>query len=153
MRAEEEARRARDQFTTTQVEVAEAVAAVEKVDAAFATIADDVGAVHALLHTMAVDNQAQAQAVTEITCAIASMDHATQKNAANVKGTAASARELTRSIDILVAKAAVFNFERRVRQIPVANDRRSGGPRDASVPTVSDQGWSRRQSAPALERA
>ncbi len=125
MRAEEEAQRARDQLTATQVEVAGAVVAVEKVDGALAKIAEDVGTVHTLLETMADDNQAQALAVTEITAAIASMDNATQQNAANVEVTALSARKLTASIDRLVDRAKVFNYERRVRSVPVAHERRS----------------------------
>ncbi len=125
MRAEEESQRARDQLTATQVEVAGAVVAVEKVDGALVKIAEDVGTVHTLLATMAEDNQAQALAVTEITAAIASMDNATQQNAANVEIAALSARKLTASIDRLVDRAKMFNFERRVRSVPVAHDRRS----------------------------
>ena len=53
MRAEEESQRARDQLTATQVEVAGAVVAVEKVDGALVKIAEDVGTVHTLLATMA----------------------------------------------------------------------------------------------------
>ena len=125
MRAEEESQRARDQLMATQVEVAGAVVAVEKVDGALVKIAEDVGTVHTLLATMAEDNQAQALAVTEITAAIASMDNATQQNAANVEIAALSARKLTASIDRLVDRAKMFNFERRVRSVPVAHDRRS----------------------------
>jgi methyl-accepting chemotaxis protein len=125
MRAEEEAKRARDQLTTTQAEVVEAVVAVEKVDAALAAIAGDVGAVHQLLQTMAADNEAQALAVTEITCAVASMDRATQQSAANVEQTATAARALSDSINELVEKAAIFKYERRERSVPVSNDRRA----------------------------
>jgi len=126
MRAEEEAKRARDQLTVTQTEIIIAVEAVEKVDSALAAIAGDVDAVHTLLATMADDNRAQSLAVTEITQAIGSMDRATQQNAAMVEQTSAAARNLTSETTALVEKAAVFQFERRERSVPVANDRRSG---------------------------
>ncbi len=151
MRAEEEAKRARDQLTATQAEVVEAVDAVEKVDAALAAIAGDVEAVHSLLQTMDHDNQAQALAVTEITCAVASMDHATQQSAEEVEVTATAARVLSNSINELVDKAAIFKYERRERNIPVQNDRRANRTGSAAdrKPSQNTGQVSARQVSPA----
>ncbi|KPF62449.1 chemotaxis protein [alpha proteobacterium AAP81b] len=127
MRAEEEAKRARDQLTVTQSEIFTAVAAVEKVDVALSTILDDVSEVNKLLAGMANDNQAQSMAISEITAAVATMDRSTQQNAAMVEETSAAARNLTQEVGTLANAAAQFKFERRVRNMPVASDRRSAG--------------------------
>jgi methyl-accepting chemotaxis protein len=124
MRAEEEAKRARDQLTVTQLEIVSAVDAVEKVDAALADIAGDVDAVHGLLTGMAADNQAQSGTITEITAAVASMDRSTQQNAAMVEETSAAARQLSVEINSLADRAAEFQAERRFHDVPVAVDRR-----------------------------
>lgn len=108
MRAEEEAKRARDQLTVTQTEIITAVAAVEKVDGALSAIASDVDAVHVLLAGMASDNQAQSGALAEITGAVGSMDRATQQNAAMVEETSAAARQLSSEIEDLATRAADF---------------------------------------------
>lgn len=114
MRAEEEAKRARDQLTVTQTDIVTAVDAVEKVDGALAAISSDVGAVHALLAAMAEDNQAQASAITQINAAIGSMDQATQQNAAMVEETSAAARNLMSEVAALADKAGQFRTDRRV---------------------------------------
>jgi methyl-accepting chemotaxis protein len=108
MRAEEEAKRARDQLTVTQSEIVSAVDAVTKVDGALQDISGDVGEVHQLLGTMASDNQAQASAITQISAAIGSMDQATQQNAAMVEQTSAAARNLTSEVETLAEQAAQF---------------------------------------------
>ena len=108
MRAEEEAKRARDQLTVTQTEIVSAVDAVQKVDGALADISGDVGEVHQLLGSMAADNQAQASAIGEISAAIGSMDQATQQNAAMVEQTSAAARNLTSEVETLADQAAQF---------------------------------------------
>ena len=108
MRAEEEAKRARDQLTVTQTDIVAAVDCVHKVDGALQTISADVGEVHGLLAGMAADNQAQASAITEISAAIASMDVATQQNAAMVEQTSAAARSLTEEVETMADKAASF---------------------------------------------
>ncbi|WP_375420695.1 methyl-accepting chemotaxis protein, partial [uncultured Sphingomonas sp.] len=82
MRAEEEAKRARDQLTVTQTDIVTAVEAVQKVDGALADISGDVTQVHELLATMAADNQAQSAAITQISAAVGTMDQSTQQNAA-----------------------------------------------------------------------
>ncbi len=108
MRAEEEAKRARDQLTVTQTDIVTAVQAVEKVDAALANISTDVGEVHNLLGTMADDATAQSTAITQITTAIGAMDHSTQQNAAMVEETSAAARNLTAEVASLAEQAAMF---------------------------------------------
>ena len=108
MRAEEEAKRARDQLTVTQSDITMAVAAVRNVDGALANISGDVGEVHALLGTMAADNQAQSSAITQISVSVGSMDQATQQNAAMVEQTSAAARNLIDEVGALAERAAAF---------------------------------------------
>ena len=110
MRAEEEAKRAREQLSVTQTEIVTAVQAVEKVDAAFSDISGDVAEVHKLLADMAKDNVAQSAAVSEISAAVGSMDKATQQNAAMVEETSAAARNLTVEVAALADQAAKFQL-------------------------------------------
>lgn len=113
MRAEEEAKRARDQLTVTQLEIVAAVSAVGLVDDALGMIAGNVEAVQALVTGMAADNQAQSGALTEITAAVGAMDRATQQNAAMVEQTSAAARQLSGEINELSVRAASFEADRR----------------------------------------
>jgi methyl-accepting chemotaxis protein len=108
MRAEEEAKRARDQLTLTQTDIATAVGAVTKVDGALVDITDDVQQVHQLLATMATDNQAQSAAITQVSAAIAAMDRSTQQNAAMVEQTSAAARSLASEVGNLSEQASRF---------------------------------------------
>ncbi|HEX7857435.1 MAG TPA: methyl-accepting chemotaxis protein [Sphingobium sp.] len=111
MRAEEEARRARDQLTLTQTDIVTAVDAVQRVDNALLTISEGVEEVHGLLGQMANDNQAQSTAISEISeisVAIGSMDQSTQQNAAMVEETSAAARNLTSAVASLAEQAALF---------------------------------------------
>ncbi|MFZ2980026.1 MAG: methyl-accepting chemotaxis protein [Sphingobium sp.] len=110
MRAEEEAKRARDQLTATQTEIVIAVKAVQKVDGALEGISSDVGQVHELLATIASDNQAQSVAVTQISAAIRTMDQSTQQNAAMVEETSAAARNLNGEVSMLTDAAGKFNI-------------------------------------------
>ena len=118
MRAEEEAKRARGQLTVTQADITTAVEAVERVDGALQNISGDVGEVHDLLRVMAADNQAQARAITEINAAVASMDQATQQNAAMVEQTSAAARSLLTEVQSLTVHASEFKVDRRKEQMP-----------------------------------
>ncbi|WP_404367797.1 methyl-accepting chemotaxis protein [Sphingomonas sp. MMS24-J45] len=111
MRAEEEAKRARDQLTVTQAEIGTAVQAVQNVDGALANISDDVGEVHKLLGTMADDAAAQSSAITQISAAIGAMDQATQQNAAMVEETSAAARNLTAESSSLSNQTALFTID------------------------------------------
>jgi len=112
MRAEEEAKRARDQLTVTQTDIVTAVEAVTKVDGALANISGDVTQVHELLATMAADNQAQSAAITQISVAIGTMDQSTQQNAAMVEETSAAARNLASEVGHLAEQASRFNVGR-----------------------------------------
>ncbi len=108
MRSEEEAKRAREQLTTTQNDVELAVGAVERVDGALVGISSDVSAVHELLSAMASDNQAQAAAIQQIASAIGTMDESTQQNAAMVEQTSAAARSLNSEVQVLGERADSF---------------------------------------------
>jgi methyl-accepting chemotaxis protein len=108
MRAEDEAKRARDQLTVTQDQIVGAVDAVKTVDDSLVAIATDVEEVHKLLGTMTEDNRVQSLAVTEITTAISAMDQATQQNAAMVEQTSAAARTMTSEVQGLADSAARF---------------------------------------------
>lgn len=108
MRAEEEAGRARDQLSATQTDIVTAVEAVHRVDAALADISTGVGDVNELLGHIATDNQAQSTAITQISSAIATMDQATQQNAAMVEETSAAARNLAAEVNGLSEHASRF---------------------------------------------
>ncbi|HEU0067047.1 MAG TPA: methyl-accepting chemotaxis protein [Sphingomonas sp.] len=151
MRAEEEAKRARNQLTVTQTDIAIAVGAVQKVDGALADISGDVGQVHELLATMAADNQAQAAAITEISSAIGLMDQATQQNAAMVEETSAAARTLAGEVTGLTEQAGRFNTGHPAGGGPGHASTRFSGPtrtlpRDevralVRAPVGADDGW------------
>ena len=151
MRAEEEAKRARDQLTVTQDEVGTAVESVRKVDEALAAISGDVAEVHQLLGTMAADNQAQSSAVSEIAVAIGTMDQSTQQNAAMVEETSAAARNLTSEVQSLSDQAGRFavgqsqalrtpgklaSLSQPAKQLPAA-----AIPALTRPATVDDGGW------------
>lgn len=118
MRAEDEARRARDQLTVTQTDIVAAVEAVQKIDSALTDISDGVGEVHGLLGGMATDNQAQASAITQISAAMNVMDQSTQQNAAMVEQTSAAARNLSVEVQALSEEAARFKLDRGTRGKP-----------------------------------
>ncbi len=126
MRAEEEAKRARDQLTVTQTDIVTAVEAVTRVDGALANISSDVTQVHELLATMAADNQAQSAAITQISAAIGTMDQSTQQNAAMVEETSAAARNLAGEVGQLADQASRFKVARRDMGGRGAQVRRSG---------------------------
>jgi len=126
MRAEEEAKRARDQLTVTQTDIVTAVEAVTKVDGALANISGDVTQVHELLATMAADNQAQSAAITQISAAIGMMDQSTQQNAAMVEETSAAARNLAGDVGQLADQASRFKVARPDRGGRGAPVRRAG---------------------------
>ncbi len=111
MRAEEEAGSAREQLTTTQEEVGNAVSRVQRVDAALEQISSSVGNVNGLLETMAADNQAQASAISEIVSAVNDMDSSTQQNAAMVEETSAAARQLASEVTKLSEEAGHFRTQ------------------------------------------
>ncbi|MPS68254.1 MAG: methyl-accepting chemotaxis protein [Novosphingobium sp.] len=110
MRAEEEAKRARDQLGVTQSDIEVAVEAVRKVDAAFEVISTSGEEVARLAGQIAADNDAQAAAIGEINTAVGVMDHSTQQNAAMVEQTSAAARNLTNEIASLANEADHFRI-------------------------------------------
>ncbi len=132
-RAEEEAKSARDQLTTTQVEIVTAVSAVEQVDRSLEDIARNMGNVHTLLSGMVTDNHAQSLAVSEISAAVNSMDLTTQQNAGMVAETSAAANTLSARIQTMVEQAAAFKFDRRTRSVNVAFDRRGRDDRSGNA--------------------
>ena len=115
MRAEEEAKRARDQLMLTQTDIITAVQAVEKVDSAFVAITANVDEVHTRLTGMVTDNLAQSATITEITAAVGSMEHSTQQNAAMVEQTSAAARTLNAEVELLTRQTSLFTVEERAR--------------------------------------
>ena len=123
MRAEEEAKRARDQLTLTQTDIVTAVQAVENVDGALVNISGDVDEVHKLLGKMADDAAAQSSTITQITAAISAMDRSTQQNAAMVEETSAAARNLTAEVASLAEHAAMFKTDSsaQVRSVSSVN--------------------------------
>jgi methyl-accepting chemotaxis protein len=129
MRAEEEAKRARDQLTVTQADIVTAVEAVQKVDGALSNISGDVDQVHQLLGTMAKDNQAQSSAITQISAAMGTMDQSTQQNAAMVEETSAAARNLSGEVTALTDHASHFRIEGASRATP----------RRAAAPTLDER--------------
>jgi len=132
MRAEEEAKRARDQLSVTQADIGTAVQAVQKVDGALADISTGVGEVHQLLGRIATDNQAQSTAVTQISAAIGTMDQSTQQNAAMVEQTSAAARNLTSEVAALSDRAARFTIGKKA---PVRSPIVSAQPAARRVPS------------------
>lgn len=143
MRAEEEAKLARDQLTVTQSEIVTAVKAVERVDVALANIAGDVDAVHKLLGSMASDSQAQSAAITEISTAINEMDRSTQQNAAMVEETSAAARNLSTEVVSLSEQAAQFKIDTSAKRM-AQPARTNGKARPAVAQATVEQGsWVR----------
>lgn len=110
MRAEEEARKARDGLSATRSQIDEAAGAVTRVDTELERIAVEVERVHKLIGTMSRDNDAQAVAISEINSAVGMMDRATQQNAAMVEETSAATRSLSSDATALAAQAGMFQI-------------------------------------------
>ncbi|WP_404367794.1 methyl-accepting chemotaxis protein [Sphingomonas sp. MMS24-J45] len=119
MRAEEEAKRARDQLTVTQDEIGSAVEAVRRVDGALLAISSDVAGVHSLLCGISTDNAAQTAAIADIRSAVSVMDQTRQQNAAMVEGTSAAAQTLADEVAVLSDQTARFTIDARPQGGPV----------------------------------
>jgi methyl-accepting chemotaxis protein len=154
MRAEEEAKRARDQLTVTQSDIVTAVDAVTKVDGALADISGDVAQVHTLLGTMAADNQAQSSAIAEISATIGTMDQSTQQNAAMVEETSAAARNLAsevgrlaeqaqrfRIVDAAAGRGAMYRAAPATRAHAAPQSRTIAAPAPPPAMAGADDGW------------
>lgn len=110
MRAEEEAKRAREQLTLTQTDIVAAASSVRQIKEAFGAISSGVEGVHALLGSMADDNQAQASAITQVSSAMSELDLSTQQNAAMVEQTSAATRNLLGEVEGLFGQAERFKI-------------------------------------------
>ena len=110
MRAEEEASRAREQLSATREEIGSAVEAVEHVNSALQSISAGVGNVHKLVASIADDNQAQADAVNEISQVIIQMGQSTQQNAAMVEESSAASRTLAGEVATLAQQTSKFQI-------------------------------------------
>ncbi|GAA4034614.1 HAMP domain-containing methyl-accepting chemotaxis protein [Sphingomonas rosea] len=108
MRAEEEAKLARDQLTTTRAEIGEAVEAVRSVDQALDAIAGNVETVNGRISGIAEANDRQAGLISQIRDAIESMNQTTQHNAAMVEESAAAAAKLTSEAERLAQSSGRF---------------------------------------------
>ncbi|MFZ5747380.1 MAG: methyl-accepting chemotaxis protein [Pseudomonadota bacterium] len=145
MRAEEEAKRARDQLTVTQNEVETAVAEVRHVDDALGSIVATVGEVHGLVTHMAEDNAAQACAIGQISATIDAMDRSTQQNVAMVEQTSAAARHLMEQVLALGEEAGRFHLGRQQapqrapaqRTVPAAAPKMAAAPQRIAAATVA----------------
>lgn len=137
MRAEEEARRAREQLTATQTDIAVAVDSVRNVDAALNQITGSVEQVHQFVEAMANDNRAQSSTIDEIASAVAGMDQSTQQNAAMVEQTSAAARNLANEVATLTRQSSRFNVGRKgvgQNRLPSGAAARAGSADKASMP-------------------
>ncbi|WP_448663815.1 methyl-accepting chemotaxis protein [Sphingomonas sp. CJ20] len=112
MRAEEQAKHAREMLTETQADILQAATAVEETESALDAIAGDVETVHDLIAAIDRDNHAQSKAVSEVSAAMRGMDTVTQQNAAMVEETSAALRNLSSEVSALAARAGAFRFER-----------------------------------------
>lgn len=108
MRAEDEARKAREGLSATQADIAVAVEAVGNINGALQGVASKFERVHALIAQMSADNAAQSDAISEINMAVNSMDSATQQNAVMIERTSASAHVLHNDAIRLAGHAGQF---------------------------------------------
>ena len=112
LRAEDQAKQARDMLSETQADILQAADAVHDTDTALDTISGDVEAVHDLIAAIDHDNHAQSAAVSQVSTAMKGMDLVTQQNAAMVEETSAAIRNLSSEVNALAQRAAAFRFER-----------------------------------------
>ncbi len=114
MRAEEEARKAREGLSATQSEIELAVGAVSRVDDALNGVATKFERVHALIAQMSDDNAAQSSAISEINTVVGTMDQATQQNASMIEQNSVSARSLHDDATRLATQAGRFQVSHAV---------------------------------------
>ena len=110
MRAEEEAKVAREQLSATQADIAVAVETVSRVGTSLSTIVDDVSEVHHRITSIAEQNEAQVSVITQIRTAVSDMDRNTQQNAAMVEQSSAAARLLMEQGQTLAEDAGRFRL-------------------------------------------
>ncbi len=112
LRAEDQAKQARDMLSETQADILQAADAVHDTDTALDTISGDVEAVHNLIAAIDHDNHAQSAAVSQVSTAMKGMDLVTQQNAAMVEETSAAIRNLSSEVNALAQRAGAFRFDR-----------------------------------------
>lgn len=109
MRAEEEARLAREKLTATREEIGAAVEAVGRTDGSFAAIVDKVEGVQQMLSGIASASAEQASALAEVNMAVGSAADTTQATAAMVEETAAASAQMMAQIRDLEGELARFS--------------------------------------------
>ncbi len=124
LRAEDQAKQARDMLSETQVDIIQAADAVHDTDMALDTISGDVEAVHDLIAAIDHDNHAQSAAVSQVATAMKGMDLVTQQNAAMVEQTSAAIRNLSGEVNALAQRAGAFRFQRTVHGARAATPQR-----------------------------
>jgi len=112
LRAEDQAKQARDMLSETQATILQAANAVHETDTALDTISGDVEAVHNLIAAIDHDNHAQSSAVSQVSTAMKEMDLVTQQNAAMVEQTSAAIQNLSSEVNALAQRAGAFRFDR-----------------------------------------
>lgn len=108
MRAEEEARVAREKLTVTRQEIGAAVDAVGRTDGSFTTIVENVQGVQEMLSGIAQASLEQASALAEVNAAVSSAADTTQSTAAMVEETAAASTQMIAQIRELEGALAQF---------------------------------------------
>ncbi len=119
MRSEEEAKRAREQLTATQDQVASAVTAIGQVDGALNGIEQVVERVHLLLTGMAEDYGSHTSALSEVSSAFTTLNEFTQQNAAMVEESNAAARALSDEARALARLTERFTLEEQGAPMPL----------------------------------
>ncbi|AJP74469.1 methyl-accepting chemotaxis protein [Sphingomonas hengshuiensis] len=112
MRAEDQAKQAREMLTETQADILQAADAVAQTQSALDAVTGDFEAVHALISAIDRDNHAQSTAVSEVAHAMKGLDTITQQNAAMVEQTSAALGNLSGEVGALATRAGAFRFER-----------------------------------------
>jgi methyl-accepting chemotaxis protein len=112
IRAEAEARQARDRLTVTQRDIDLAVGAVADVDGALVAITRDIDQVQTMLGAIATDNRVQSEAFSEVAGTVGRLDLATRQNAAMVEQTMAAARRLAQEVGGLLERTGAFETGR-----------------------------------------
>ncbi len=123
LRAEDQAKQARDMLSETQVDILQAADAVQDTDTALDAISGDVEAVHNLISAIDHDNHAQSAAVSQVSTAMKGMDLVTQQNAAMVEQTSAAIRNLSSEVNALAQRAGSFRFDRTSGMRAAASER------------------------------
>ena len=111
MRSEEEAKRAREQLTSTQDQVSSAVTAIGQIDGALNGIERVVEGVHGLLTGLAEDYGSHSGALSDVSAAFGSLSDATQQNTAMVEESNAAARALSDEARALARLTERFSFD------------------------------------------